>query len=124
MRQEISGQGSESERQQQALDDLIQYLDPRTKMMRYAKWRRMDLVIATGVIEGACRYVIGERLDCAGMRWCKGKAEAILHLRCIELNGLWDHFFNWCCDHWCKKLGEKQTVQIRTDKPLDLSEAA
>lgn len=124
MRQEIPGQGSETERQQEALDGLIQYLDPRTKMMRYAKWRRMDLVIATGVIEGACRYVIGERLDCSGMRWCKGKAEAILHLRCIELNGLWDHFFDWCCEGWCKKLAEKETLQIRTDQPLDLAEAA
>ena len=62
-------------------------------MMRYATWLKQDLVIATGVIEGAVRYVIGERLDCSGMRWREDKAEAILHLRCIEVNGLWDHFF-------------------------------
>jgi hypothetical protein len=33
--------------------------------------------------------IVGERFDCAGMRWRQDKAEAILHLRCIELNNDW-----------------------------------
>jgi hypothetical protein len=87
-------------------------------MMRYAKWLQQDLVIATGVIEGAVRYVIGERLDCSGMRWVKGKAEAILHLRCIEVNGLWDDFFDRCQNRWCEQLARREKVKIRTDQPL------
>ena len=78
----------------------------------------------TGVIEGAVRYVIGERMDCGGMRWVKGKAEAILRLHCIEVNGLWDHFFEWCSDQWAEQLQCHETVQIRTDKPLELKGAA
>ena len=93
-------------------------------MMHYARWRQQDLVIASGVIEGAVRYVIGERMDCSGMRWIDGKAEAILHLRCIEVNGLWDDFYDWCYDRWCQRLNKKESVQIRTDKPLKLREAA
>lgn len=124
LRQQIACRGPGTARKRDALDGLLEYLEPRTKMMRYAKWRKQDLELGTGVIEGAVRYVIGERLDCSGMRWTKGKAEAILHLRCIEVNGLWDHFFEWCHDRWSKQLDNDETVQIRTDKPLELSEAA
>jgi len=38
------------------------------------------------------RYLVGERFDCAGMRWTQAKAEALLHLRCIELNGDWQKY--------------------------------
>jgi Uncharacterised protein family (UPF0236) len=124
LRQQIACRGPGTKRKRAVLDSLIAYLEPRTKMMRYAKWLKQDLVIATGVIEGAVRYVIGERLDCSGMRWRKEKAEAILHLRCIEVNGLWDHFFAWCQDRWCEQLDNKEIVQIRTDQPLKLAEAA
>jgi hypothetical protein len=124
LRAEIACRGPGTKRKRAALDSLLAYLAPRTKMMHYAKWIEQDLVIATGVIEGAVRYVIGERLDCSGMRWVKGKAQAILHLRCIEVNGLWDDFFDCCQDRWCEKLAKPEKVMIRTDKPLDLQEAA
>ena len=58
------------------------------------------------------------------MRWLKAKAEAILHLRCIEVNGLWDHFFEWCQNRWCERLNNQGKVLIRTDEPLELQEAA
>lgn len=124
LRQQIACRGPGTKRKRAVLDGLIDYLEPRRKMMRYAKWLKQDLVIATGVIEGAVRYVIGERMDCSGMRWLEGKAEAILHLRCIEVNGLWDHFFDWCCERWSQQLNQKETVHIRTDQPLELPEAA
>lgn len=110
-------------RRRMVLDKLIKYLKPRAKMMRYRKLIKEDQVIASGVIEGAVRYVIGERMDCSGMRWVREKAEAILHLRCIEVNGLWDHFFEWSYNRWQQKLADKQVVQIRTDKGLILNRA-
>ena len=55
--------------------------------MAYGKWREQDLVIASGVVEGAARYVVGKRLDNAGMRWLKERAQSVLLLRCIEVNG-------------------------------------
>jgi hypothetical protein len=123
MQQGIACRGPGTKRKRAALDSLLRYLEPRRRMMCYGKWLQQDLVIATGVIEGAVRYVIGERMDCAGMRWLEGKAEAILHLRCIEVNGLWDHFFEWCLDQWAERLRCHETVQIRTDQPLELVEA-
>jgi hypothetical protein len=124
LRQTIACRGPGTKSKRAALDALLEYLQPRSKMMRYAKWLKQDLVIASGVIEGAVRHVIGERLDCSGMRWVKGKAEAILHLRCIEVNGLWDHFFTWCQDRWCQQLAQHKIVKIRTDQPLEIQRAA
>ena len=48
---------------------VIAYLEARVKLMDYGRLRKEDLVIATGVVEGAARYVVGERLDNSGMRW-------------------------------------------------------
>ena len=61
----------------------VGYLKPRLKMMRYREWISQDLVIASGQVEGAVRHVVGERMDCAGVRWIPQRAEALLHLRCI-----------------------------------------
>jgi hypothetical protein len=124
LRRQIACRGPGTKKKRDALDKLIDYLKPRKRMMRYAEWIKQDLVIASGVIEGAVRYVIGERMDCSGMRWIEEKAEAILHLRCIEVNGLWDHFFEWCHKRWHDRLRNQERVQIRTDKPLDVAEAA
>lgn len=124
LRQAIASRGPGTPEKREALDDLITYIEPRCKMMRYGRWMKKDLVISTGVIEGAVRYVIGERMDCSGMRWVEGKAEAILHIRCIEVNGLWDQFFQWSHDGWCQQLDDKEAVQIRTDQAIELAEAA
>jgi hypothetical protein len=63
---------------------------------------------------------MGERMDCSGMRWIHKRAEALLHLRCIELNGQWDDFFQWASQGYRKKLMQGEKVIIRTNKPIDL----
>lgn len=78
-----------------AVAKAINYIHPRLDMMSYQTYIEEDLPIASGMVEGAVRYVIGERLDCSGVRWKPERAEALLHLRCIELNGDWDHFYSW-----------------------------
>jgi hypothetical protein len=111
------GPGTKGRRR--ALAAAIKYLEPRLAMMRYHEWRQQDLVLASGQVEGAVRHVVGERLDCAGMRWIPGRAEALLHLRCIELNGDWDDFIAWSARQHQTMLNARQTVQIRTNQPLD-----
>jgi hypothetical protein len=118
----VHGPGTKSRRQ--ALQALIGYLEPRLPMMRYKEWIEADLVIATGQVEGAVRHVVGERLDCSGMRWTQGKAEAVLQLRCIELNGDWDRFIAWFQQRTREKLQTRHRVRILTDQPLDLAQAA
>jgi hypothetical protein len=75
-------------------------------------------------LEGAVRHVVGERLDCSGMRWTPGKAEPLLHLRCIELNGDWDRFFAWAHQRHLEQLQKHQRVRILTDQPMDVARAA
>jgi hypothetical protein len=118
----MHGPGTKGQRQ--ALKKLIGYLEPRLEMMRYREWIEQDLVIASGQVEGAVRHVVGERMDCAGMRWIPGRAEALLHLRCIELNGDWEKFIAWAYQRYQKQLHDRQAVQIRTDQPMELPRAA
>jgi hypothetical protein len=110
------GPGTKGKRR--TLKRVIGYIASRVEMMRYGRWREQDLVIASGQVEGAVRQVVGQRLDCAGMRWIVGRAEAILQLRCIELNGDWDAFIAWTQQQYHRRLLERQAVQIRSKEPL------
>ena len=92
--------------------------------MDYGHWRARDLVIASGVVEGAARCVVGERLDNSGMRWVQERAEAVLVLRCIEVNGDWEDFMRWCQEQRSQELGRGQVVQIRSKTPTHLPQAA
>ena len=116
------GPGTRGKRE--ALRKLIGYLEPRLRMMKYDEWIKQDLVIASGQVEGAVRHVVGERMDCAGMRWIPQRAEALLHLRCIELNGDWDQFIAWAYHRYHAQIQKREAVQIRTDEPMELARAA
>jgi hypothetical protein len=117
--QEVPAHGPGTKSKRKTLASVIGYLEPRVAMMRYAEWRAQDLVIASGQVEGAVRHVVGERLDCAGMRWIPGRAEALRQLRCIELNGDWETFIAWSDQQNQQRLLDRQAVLIRSDQPLD-----
>lgn len=117
-----NGPGTKGRRQ--ALLAVIDYLEARVDMMRYGEWLEQDLVIATGQVEGAVRHLVGERFDCAGMRWVQAKAEALLHLRCIELNGDWERFVAWTQKRIQRRLRHRNSVKVLTDQPLELAVAA
>jgi hypothetical protein len=74
------------------LAPVIRYLSKRQHMMSYGKLRHDDYEIASGVVEGAVKHVIAKRFDNGSMRWIKERAEPLLQLRCIEINGDWDDF--------------------------------
>ena len=117
-----NGPGTRGRRK--ALKSVIGYLRNRLDMMRYREWLDQDLVIATGQVEGAVRYLVGERFDCSGMRWVSGKAEALLHLRCIELNGDWQTFVSWFQRTNQNRLRKGERHKVLTDQPLPLKKAA
>jgi hypothetical protein len=117
-----NGPGTKGRRK--ALACLIGYLQPRLAMMRYDEWSAKDLVIASGQVEGAVRHLVGERFDCAGMRWIQEKAEALLHLRCIELNGDWEKYVAWFQAKTLRRLKCCQRSKVLTNQPLPLAEAA
>jgi hypothetical protein len=53
------------------------------------------LAIATGVIEGCCRYLVKDRLAVTGARWSLTGAEAVLLLRAVIANGDFDQYWGY-----------------------------
>jgi hypothetical protein len=120
----VSRRGPGTKERRQALKKVIDYLEARVKLMDYGRWRKEDLVIASGVVEGAARYVVGERLDNSGMRWIEERAEAILLLRCIEVNGDWEDIMRRSQEQRSQELDRGQVVQIRSKTSTQLPRAA
>ena len=54
--------------------------------------------IATGVIEGACRHLVKDRMDITGARWGAQGAEAILKLRAVRSNGDFEDYWRYHLD--------------------------
>jgi hypothetical protein len=48
--------------------------------------------IASGVIEGACRHLVKDRMERSGMRWVPEGAQAMLNVRALGVSSLWDDF--------------------------------
>ncbi|HEV2239687.1 MAG TPA: ISKra4 family transposase [Streptosporangiaceae bacterium] len=73
--------------QRRNADTCVHYLTSKHPFLRYDEALAAGWPIATGVIEGACRHLIGDRLDITGARWGLDGAEAILTLRAVISNG-------------------------------------
>jgi hypothetical protein len=61
--------------------------------MHYGAALAAGLPIATGVIEGACRYLVQDRLGRTGARWSLDGAEAVLRLRALRASGDFDAYW-------------------------------
>ena len=60
--------------------------------MKYNEYLAAGYPVATGVIEGACRHYVKDRMERAGMRWTIIGAQAMLNMRSVNLNGNFDEF--------------------------------
>ena len=79
--------------QRKAVDTCARYLLKNKTRVNYAEALAEGWPIATGVIEGACRYLVKDRLEITGARWSLPGAEAILKLRALHASGdLQDYF--------------------------------
>jgi hypothetical protein len=79
------------------IDKACKYLASRTltRLMHYQQALRDGLPIATGVIEGACRYLVKDRMDRTGARWSLTGAEAVLRLRAVRASGDFDAYWQF-----------------------------
>jgi hypothetical protein len=71
---------------------LCGYLEKNAVRMRYDEYLAKGYPIASGVIEGACRHYVKDRMERAGMHWTKAGAQAMLDVRSEYLNGDWEAF--------------------------------
>jgi len=76
-------------------DAAVAYLTHKAPYLDYATALTQGWPIATGVIEGACRYLVKDRMDITGARWSLHGAEAILKLRALIANGHFDQYWTW-----------------------------
>jgi hypothetical protein len=81
--------------QRQQLAKISDYFHRHRHRVRYDQYLAAGYPIASGVIEGACRHVVKDRLERAGMHWTLPGAQAMLQLRCIALNGQWEDFMQY-----------------------------
>ena len=76
-------------------DKCAAYLKAKARYLDYPQALAAGFPIATGVIEGSCRYLVKDRLEVTGARWCLKGAEAILKLRAVRKNGDWPRFWSF-----------------------------
>ena len=70
-----------------------EYFSNNRERMNYPKFRAMGLCVATGVVEGGCKHIVGARLKQGGMRWTVVGANAIIALRCAVESNRFDDFW-------------------------------
>ncbi|WPD21385.1 MAG: hypothetical protein SD837_14390 [Candidatus Electrothrix scaldis] len=76
-------------------DTAANYIKKNQKRLRYEEALLKGLPIATGVIEGACRHLVKDRMDLTGARWRLKSADAVLKLRALKTSGDLKKYLNF-----------------------------
>jgi hypothetical protein len=84
---------SPDRRIQRQIDRERNYFQTNAERMRYAEFRRQGLFVGSGVVEAGCKTIIGLRLKQSGMQWTVRGANTIIALRCLDLSGRWEEFW-------------------------------
>jgi len=71
------------------------YFENNLQRMRYDEYLQAGYPIASGVIEGACRHIIKDRMEQGGMRWTLAGAQAMLNVRSVCASSEWERFGAW-----------------------------
>jgi hypothetical protein len=73
--------------------EVTAYFQRNRARMKYDEYLASGYPIGSGVVEGACRHLVKDRLERTGMRWHPDGAQAMLNLRATYLNEEWDSFW-------------------------------
>ena len=79
----------------EAVDRCANYLLKNAGYLKYDTYLAKGFPIATGVIEGACRYLVKDRMEVTGARWSLAGAEAVLRLRALQASGDFDAYWHF-----------------------------
>ncbi len=88
-----AGEHMLTDSQRTGVDACVRYLVNKQEYLRYDVALAAGWPIATGVVEGACRHLIGDRFNITGSRWSIEGAEGVLKLRALENNGDFDAYW-------------------------------
>ena len=76
-------------------DKCADYLLKYRQYLRYDQYLSKGYPIATGVIEGACRHLVNDRMEITGARWRLDRAEAVLRIRALRSSGDFDKYWEF-----------------------------
>jgi hypothetical protein len=109
--------------ERKAADQCASYLKNKRAHLGYAKALRRGFPIATGVVEGACRYLVKDRMDRTGARWSLAGAEAVLRLRALCANGDFDEYWRFHLRREHERNHRARYAQRAIPDPLSRSSA-
>ena len=88
----LADSGDLKAKQRKDLKKVCQYFENNQHRMRYDQYLAAGYPIASGLIEGACRHFVKDRMERAGMQWTLQGAQAMLDIRSVALNDDWREF--------------------------------
>jgi len=90
-----------SPKKREPVDTCAKYLLNKAPYLHYDSHLSQGLPIATGVIEGACRYLVKDRMEVTGAKWRLAGAEAVLRLRALRSSHDFDEYwkFHEACEY-------------------------
>ena len=107
IRRRATAEGLATSKRKKA-DEAARYLKNKAPYLDYPTALSSGWPIATGVIEGAVRHVVRDRMDVTGARWSVDGAEAVLKLRAVRTNGDFDDYWRFHLDHERQRVHESR----------------
>lgn len=84
-----------SSKSRKPVDTCANYLLNKAQYLHYDQYLSQGFPIATGVIEGACRHLVKDRMEIAGAKWRLRGAEAVLRLRALRSSHDFDEYWEF-----------------------------
>ena len=90
-----------TEKEREPVESCATYLKNKAPYLKYHQYLDLGFPIATGVIEGACRHLVKDRMDITGAKWRLTSAEAVLRLRALRSSNDFDEYwtFHEACEY-------------------------
>ena len=79
----------------EAVEACVRCTEANKDRMRYNVCRKRGLPVGSGVVESACKRIVGSRFKRSGCRWSKAGANALLAAECCIDNNRWADFLDW-----------------------------
>jgi hypothetical protein len=92
-----------------ALTEVCAYLEQNLPRMRYDEYLAAGYPIASGAVEGACRHLVKDRMERAGMHWTIPGAQAMLDVRSIYVSGHWEEYQAYRIERETERLYPERT---------------
>jgi len=100
------------------LQKVCNYLEKNVEHMHYSEYLSKGYPIASGVIEGACRHLVKDRMERAGMHWTMAGAQAMLDVRSVYVNGAWEEYQIYRIERETQRLYPNRSLFTGVDFPL------